>query len=216
MKTKTTTRSDDQRDAKPDAKPDTDTEPDAKPVRRLGLMGGESSGKTTLARALAAQLQTLWVPEYGRQRWEELRQTLSVEQLVDVAQQQVAWEDQHAAQGRVQTSGWLICDTTPLTTLQYCLHDHGSAPNTLQALARRPYDLVVVCEPDFDFVQDGCRRDDSFRLEQHQWTLARLGELGQEFITVTGPREDRVQQVLKALGALEGAKISPQKQEGLK
>jgi HTH-type transcriptional regulator, transcriptional repressor of NAD biosynthesis genes len=172
---------------------------ETKPVRRLGLMGGESSGKTTLARALAAQLQTLWVPEYGRQRFEEVRQTLSVEELVHVARQQVAWEDQHAAQGRVLASGWLICDTTPLTTLQYCLHDHGNAPAELQALARRPYDLMAVCEPDFEFVQDGCRRDDSFRREQHQWTLARLTELGQGFVTVFGPRQQRVEQVLKAL-----------------
>jgi HTH-type transcriptional regulator, transcriptional repressor of NAD biosynthesis genes len=185
-------------------------------VRRLGLMGGESSGKTTLARALAAQLQTLWVPEYGRQRWEEVRQTLSVNELLDVAQQQVAWENQHAAQDRVQASGWLICDTTPLTTLQYCLHDHGAAPAELQALARRPYDLVAVCEPDFDFVQDGCRRDDSFRLEQHRWTLARLSELGQKFITVTGPREDRVQQVLTALAAQVEAQLNPQKLESQK
>jgi nicotinamide riboside kinase len=44
-------------------------------VRRIALLGGESSGKTTLARALAQSLGTSWVPEYGRQRWEELRIT---------------------------------------------------------------------------------------------------------------------------------------------
>jgi HTH-type transcriptional regulator, transcriptional repressor of NAD biosynthesis genes len=173
--------------------------PFPKTIRRLALMGGESSGKTTLARALAAQLQTLWVPEYGRQRWEELRETLSVAELLHVAQQQVAWEEQHALQDKVQSSGWLICDTTPLTTLQYCLHDHGSAPDALWALARRPYDLVAVCEPDFEFVQDGCRRDDSFRTAQHAWTLARLAESGQAHFAVSGPRHERVQQVLLAL-----------------
>ncbi len=176
-----------------------------RPTRRLALMGGESSGKTTLARALAAQLQTLWVPEYGRQRWEELRETLSVAELLHVAQQQVAWEEQHALQGKVQSSGWLICDTTPLTTLQYCLHDHGNAPDALWALARRPYDLVAVCEPDFDFVQDGCRRDDSFRNAQHAWTLARLAELGQAHFAVKGPRQERVQQVLLALQAADSS-----------
>jgi HTH-type transcriptional regulator, transcriptional repressor of NAD biosynthesis genes len=178
-------------------------QPTPKAIRRLALMGGESSGKTTLARALAAQLQTLWVPEYGRQRWEELRETLSVAELLHVAQQQVAWEDQHAQQDKVQSSGWLICDTTPLTTLQYCLHDHGGAPDALWTLARRPYDLVAVCEPDFAFVQDGCRRDDSFRNAQHAWTLARLAELGQAHFTVKGPRQARVQQVLQALQAAD-------------
>lgn len=50
-------------------------------VRRLALLGGESGGKTTLARALAAALRTGWVPEYGRQRWQELRETLSLAEL---------------------------------------------------------------------------------------------------------------------------------------
>ncbi|MFN5157877.1 MAG: AAA family ATPase, partial [Betaproteobacteria bacterium] len=58
-------------------------------VRRLALLGGESSGKTTLARALAGALHTSWVPEYGRQRWEELRETLSLAELVAVVVQRV-------------------------------------------------------------------------------------------------------------------------------
>jgi NadR type nicotinamide-nucleotide adenylyltransferase len=167
-------------------------------ARRLALLGGESSGKTTLAQALAERLHTVWVPEYGRQRWEELRETLSADELVAVARQQVAWED--AAVQAAPAAAWVVCDTTPLTTLQYCLHDHGSAPAELQALARRRYDKVVVCEPDFDFVQDGCRRDDNFRAEQHAWTLMRLHEQAVPYITVTGSVPGRVEQVLRHLG----------------
>lgn len=164
-------------------------------VRRLALMGGESSGKTTLARALAEALGTVWVPEYGRQRWEELRETLSVAELVMVAQRQVALEDEAALMAR----GWLVCDTTPLTTLQYCLHDHGRAPAELEVLARRRYDLTVVCEPDFGFVQDGCRRDDDFRARQHAWTVQQLTAMDVPWLAVHGPVAVRVAQVLQAL-----------------
>ncbi len=169
--------------------------------RRIALLGGESSGKTTLSRALAAALGTVWVPEYGRQLWEELRETLSVEQLLHVARTQVAWEEEHGA----RAGAWLVCDTTPLTTLQYCLHDHGHAPDELHALARRPYDLTAVCLPDFDFVQDGCRRDDGFRNQQHAWTLARLAEAGVVPLEVRGPVEQRLQQVLAAVASAEAA-----------
>jgi NadR type nicotinamide-nucleotide adenylyltransferase len=172
------------------------------PVRRLALLGGESTGKTTLARALAAQLHTAWVPEYGRQRWEELRVTLSVDELVAVARRQIEWEDEAAA--RITEAGrWLICDTTPLTTLQYCLHDHGQAPTELQEMARRHYDAVVLCEGDFDFVQDGCRRDDGFRQAQQDWTLARLAELGVTALRARGSVEQRVALVRPLLTALE-------------
>ena len=167
-------------------------------VRRLALLGGESTGKTTLARALAEHLHTAWVPEYGRQRWEELRETLSVDELVAVARRQIDWEDQAVA--FIDTPGsWLICDTSPLTTLQYCLHDHGHAPPELHEMARRHYDRVIVCEADFAFVQDGCRRDDGFRLEQQAWTLARLAEMDVSYLTVRGSVDQRVEQVLRDL-----------------
>ncbi len=174
----------------------------ASPVRRLALLGGESTGKTTLARALAKHLHTAWVPEYGRQRWEELRATLSVDELVAVAHRQIAWEDQAALLIRTPGS-WLICDTTPLTTLQYCLHDHGQAPPELQAMARRRYDAVVLCEADFDFVQDGCRRDDGFRNAQQAWTLTRLDEMGVACLRVRGSPTDRVAQVLRLLSIVD-------------
>lgn len=172
------------------------------PVRRIALLGGESSGKTTLAIALAEALHTDWVPEYGRQRWEELRETLDEAELLQVARRQVAMEDDTAAALRVRRSGWLVCDTTPLTTLQYCLHDHGTAPPELRALARRHYGVTLLCTPDFDFVQDGCRRDEHFSHAQHDWTLARLAEQGVAPLQVQGSVVARVQQVLARLQAM--------------
>jgi HTH-type transcriptional regulator, transcriptional repressor of NAD biosynthesis genes len=179
--------------------------PETPRVQRLALLGGESSGKTTLAQALARQLGATWVPEYGRQRWEELRTTLDVAELVAVARRQVALEDEAVALAAAAGRTWVVCDTTPLTTLQYCVHDHGQAPPELQALARRPYHLTVLCLPDFSFVQDGCRRDDGFRNAQHAWTLARLAEMGVQHLDVHGPVAARVQQVLQQMAPQAGA-----------
>lgn len=164
-------------------------------VKTLCLLGGESSGKTTLARALAAQLGTVWVPEYGRTRWEEIGGVLSVEELIRVGQVQVEHEEQFAAQAR----DWLICDTSALTTLVYCELDHGCAPPELVRLARRPYDLIVLCEPDFEFVQDGCRRDAGFTSAQHLRAVELLGEFGLPCVSVTGTVEQRLQQLAEYL-----------------
>lgn len=160
-------------------------------LRTLCLLGGESSGKTTLARALAEQLGTVWVPEYGRTRWEEIGGVLSVEELIRVGQVQVEHEELLAAQAHA----WLICDTSALTTLVYCELDHGCAPEELVRLARRPYDLIVLCEPDFEFVQDGCRRDAGFTSAQHVRAVELLGQFGLSYVSVTGTVEQRLQQL---------------------
>ncbi len=38
-------------------------------VKRIALIGAESSGTATMARALATHYGTVWVPEYGRDYW---------------------------------------------------------------------------------------------------------------------------------------------------
>ncbi|HKY04356.1 MAG TPA: ATP-binding protein, partial [Blastocatellia bacterium] len=40
-------------------------------MKRVCLVGAESTGKTTIARALAEYYKTVWVPEYGREYSEE-------------------------------------------------------------------------------------------------------------------------------------------------
>lgn len=176
-------------------------------VKRIALLGGESSGKTTLARALADALHTLWVPEYGRELWEQVRRTLRPAELVQVGRTQVEWEHEHAQRAATQGARWLVCDTTPLTTLQYCLADHVDAPVELQDLASRHYDLQVLCEPDFDFVQDGCRRDDDWRRAQHDWTVAQLAVRGVAPLVVQGPVQRRLAQVLAAVARIEAAEL---------
>ena len=48
-------------------------------VRRVVLVGAESTGKTTLAEMLASQWRTNWVPEFGRDYWERKVAGLSMD-----------------------------------------------------------------------------------------------------------------------------------------
>jgi len=170
-------------------------------ARRLCLLGGESAGKTTLAQTLAQSWGTVWVAEYGRERWLDIGGTFSVEELLHVGREQVAREN--AALPRAQ--GWLVCDTSPLTTLVYSLLDHGRAAPELQTLARRHYDLILLCAPDFSFVQDGARRDEGFRNEQHLLTCRLLHEFGLPHFLVQGSLPARLAQVLPLLAQGSGA-----------
>ena len=166
-------------------------------VARVCVLGGESSGKTTLAGALAAHFDTAWVAEYGRELWESQDGILAYDDLLKIGTEQLRREAAAAGQAR----RWLFCDTSPLTTYFYCVEMFGKAEAQLLELAGHGYDLVVLCAPDFPFIQDGTRRDDGFRVRQHAWYRAELARRGIAHVDVTGSVGDRVSQVARALAA---------------
>lgn len=160
-------------------------------VRRICLLGGESSGKSTLSTALGRHFETEYVAEYGRTLWEEKGGVLEYPDLLAIAREQVRREEAAC----LRSYRHVFCDTSPLTTLLYCLHMFGRAEPELFDLAVRPYDLLVLCAPDFPFVQDGTRRDESFRTFQHRWYLKALSVLGMPCLLVTGNMENRIAQI---------------------
>jgi len=164
-------------------------------VQRIALLGGESTGKSSLAATLAREYATLHVPEFGRELWEQRAGQLVFEDMVQIAKEQIARE-QAAAAG---ASRWLFCDTSPLTTLFYSLDLFGRAAPELEQLAARSYDLVALCAPDFEFVQDGTRRDPAFRDRQDRWYREELLLRGVPFVMLGGTPEDRVATLVRVL-----------------
>ena len=164
-------------------------------VTRVCVLGGESSGKTTLAQALAAHFDTGWVAEYGRELWESQDGILHYDDLLKIGTEQLRREAAAAAQAR----RWLFCDTSPMTTYFYCVEMFGRAEQELAQLAEHRYDLVLLCAPDFPFIQDGTRRDGDFRARQHAWYRDELARREIAYVDVSGTVADRVRQVAQVL-----------------
>jgi NadR type nicotinamide-nucleotide adenylyltransferase len=174
-------------------------------VRRVCLLGGESTGKTTLAAALAERFGTVWVPEFGRERWEDRQGQLTFGDLTDIAEVQVASEEAALLQG----TGYVFCDTSPLTTLFYSQELFGKASPRLRALACRGYDAVFLCSPDFPFEQDGTRQGEAFRQAQHVWYIQQLREREIPFYALHGDLEQRITSVGLTLGMSLDTPINP-------
>ncbi|MEF5100654.1 AAA family ATPase [Escherichia coli] len=162
-------------------------------VRRICLLGGESTGKSTLSKALADVLDTAYVAEFGRDYWEEKNGVLTADDLLHIAREQVSREQQ------AEANRYLICDTSPLTTLFYTLDQYGHAPQELHQLAERQYSLVVLCGAEFPFVQDGTRQGEAFRARQQAWYEQELSRRKIPYLSVSGSLQDRLGQILHQL-----------------
>ena len=178
-------------------------------VRRVVLIGAESTGKTTLARALAERYATRWVPEFAREHWERKISGLpldgpppawSRDEFREIAAEQQRREDEAARQAdRV-----LFCDTNAFATGTWFERYHpGRRDAEVDAIGKRDrVDLYLLTEPDFPFVQDGWRDGEMIRDWMHARFAEQLDASATPVVRLRGPLEDRIAQASAAIDAL--------------
>ncbi len=170
---------------------------DIKPVR-VAIVGSASSGKTTLAQALALRYGGVWVPEYLRE-FVDTRSRVPVEEdQLHIAETQAAREDL-AATGAVR---FLFCDTTPLMTAVYSRHYFGRIlPELAQLVAARRYDVTLVCAPDIPWQPDGLQREPEDQSAAVNAILAEeLAARAIPHVRIHGLLDERLRQVEEVLG----------------
>lgn len=163
-------------------------------ARRVVLVGAESTGKSTLAEALAASLGTVWVPEYGRWYWEGRRhlgdQSWTSDEFLRIAIAQSRLEQDVA---RKAHRGVVISDTDALVTAVWHERYLGFSEPRLDALAGdSPPDLYLVCRPDFAWVQDGTRESEAHRAAMQRSMERRVASSGAEVVVLEGPHDRRL------------------------
>jgi nicotinamide riboside kinase len=177
---------------------------DPSSVRRIALLGAESTGKTQLASELAARLQSLGlravaVPEALRAWCERAGRAPRPEEQLAIARQQEAAVDTAAREADI-----VIADTTALMVAIYAgmLHEDGEL---LQfALERQQrYHATLLTGLDLPWVADGLHRTSSSDREAVDVLVrALLQRAGVRYQVVYGSGEQRLASALQALKPL--------------
>jgi NadR type nicotinamide-nucleotide adenylyltransferase len=167
-------------------------------IKRVAIVGSASSGKTTLAQALAERYGEVWVPEYLREFVETRARVPAEADQLHIAQTQLAREDLAAA----HAGRFLFCDTTPLMTLVYSRHYFGRVDTGLAELAAsRGYDVTLLCAPDIPWVPEGLVREPEDQSAAVNAILAEeLAARAIPHVRIHGPLAQRLRQVEEVLG----------------
>lgn len=165
-------------------------------VTRVVLTGSESTGKSTLAGALALHYGAELVPEFVRGFAEAHGGRIEFSDHGAIARGQMALEDEHLARaGRV-----VIQDTDLLSTVVYCRHYFGRCPPWIEeaAAARKP-DLYLVCQTDAPWVADGVRDRGHLREDMQRLFLSAVTASAAPRVDISGTLEVRLAVAIDAI-----------------
>ena len=123
-------------------------------IKKIVVIGPESTGKTTLCTLLAEHFKTNWVPEYAREYLLTHGMAYTFEDLYTIATGQLEGEDEllkHA-------NGLLFIDTDMQVIRVWSEFVFNQCDNrVLTHIANRSYDLYLLCHTDQPWVKDELR-----------------------------------------------------------
>lgn len=123
---------------------------------KVGIIGPESTGKSSLAHYLAKRYKGTCVPEYARTYVEHKGTTeVTFDELCDIARHQIAELEN-------LSDGLYFFDTELIITKVWFDYAFGRVPKWLdEAIQRYPMDVYLLTYPDLPWVPDSARSNGS-------------------------------------------------------
>lgn len=163
-------------------------------IHRIVITGAESTGKTTLAHALADYYAEPSTQEFVRSYVKQLDRKLCEKDLDPIARGQLNAEDD----GLKQARRLVIHDTNLLSSIIYAKHYFDVELDWVEKRFRkRNYSLYLLCLPDIPWEADpGQRESSDARTQLHRMFKSRLDSLKLPYAEIHGSREERLQQAV--------------------
>lgn len=167
-----------------------------KQIKKIAIVGPESTGKSTITQQLAQHYHTLWVPEYARYYCAALTEPCNLQDEINMFHGQVALEESILA---IAQKELVFCDTTFLTVKIWSDEVFGETPVVvLNALPQYHYDLYLLMDIDLPWQEDPLRDFPHKREHFMQVWHKELQALNANYTVVSG-QESRLQNAIIAV-----------------
>ena len=158
-------------------------------IKKIAVVGPESTGKSTISAQLADHYHTVWVPEYAREYCAALTEPCTWQDEINMFRGQLELEKQMLP----QANNILICDTTFITVKIWSDHMFGETPQeVLEELPTHPYDLYLLMDIDLPWQDDPLR--DFPHMREHFMDVwhKELKSLDADYHLISGSDEERL------------------------
>jgi len=168
-------------------------------LKRVCIVGGESSGKSTLAQALASEFNTRHVPEYARIYLERRGGVCKREDILPIARGQIALENAISQ----EANRILISDTDALLSQvwsEFLFND--VAPELTALTGAQHFDLYLLLKPDLPWVADSVRYLPDQRQAFFDRCKTLLDQTKRPYVIISGAGDARMQAAQEAIRSI--------------
>ncbi|RYY98947.1 MAG: ATPase [Chitinophagaceae bacterium] len=173
-------------------------------LKKIVILGPESTGKSTLCRGLAAYYGTVWCPEYARTYLEVNGMNYTRQDLLLIAQGQLALEDWMAGEA---TPPYYFVDTDMYVMKVWFEVVFGDCPPwILKGAAAQHTDLYLLCATDLPWVADGLREYPDLEARERLFCMYKdiVVNDGTPWALVSGSEDERLASAVRAIDAQFG------------
>ncbi len=189
-------------------------------IKKIVIIGPESTGKSTLSKQLAEHFNTIWCPEYAREYLLQNGIEYTYDDLLKIAQGQLVMEDycesivkgqgsmvnnESSTQSSARTarSSLLFIDTNMYVMKVWYEYVFGKCEQfVLDEIVQRKYDLYLLCNIDLPWIAEPMREYPDIESRKELYNIYKDILINQQtpWVEISGNYEERLQ---KAIGAVE-------------
>jgi NadR type nicotinamide-nucleotide adenylyltransferase len=168
-------------------------------MKKIVIIGPESTGKSTLCAQLATHYQTNWCPEFARTYLLEKGRNYDYEDLLRIAQAQLELEDRLLREAK---NGLFFIDTDMYVMKVWCEVVFEKCHTwILKQAANRKYDFYLLCNTELPWIEDELREYPDPVIRQKLFRMYKdiVINSGLPWAEISGTHEQRLQAAVKII-----------------
>lgn len=174
-------------------------------LKKVVVIGPESTGKSTLCKQLADHYQTEWVPEYAREYLLLNGTNYNLDNLLTIAKGQLDLEERIIESSKATNNNILFIDTDMYVMKVWCEFVFEKChPFILQQIVERTYDLYLLCNIDLPWVPDELREYPDLASRKKLYSMYRDILINQHtpWVEISGSYEERLASAISTVNKI--------------
>jgi NadR type nicotinamide-nucleotide adenylyltransferase len=179
-------------------------------IKKIVIIGPESTGKSTLSEQLAQHYETAWCPEFAREYLHTNGSDYEFDDLLTIAKGQLAMEDEYSdalernSLPMLEDGGHLplFIDTDMYVMKVWCEFVFNRCHRfILDQINERKYDLYLLCNTDLPWVQDDLREYPDLHTRQKLYQMYKdiMTNQSTPWIDIRGGYDERLKRAIEAV-----------------